>query len=344
MKLVFAADLHLRENIWVKYPDIFGDSFSAFRKLCEHCAHLSESEKTILVLGGDIFDSPFPSGTCEQAFKECIDILKEKKVAVYFILGNHDKEDTPRPELFGCYHLDTTPTAIFDDGEYITLCGIDYTRNREQLQETLSNLSGCNYLVLHSPFKHLLGFAGKWQLEKEDIPPQVERVLVGDIHVKNITDNIYSPGSLSVNGVREFTTDHGCFVIDTKTYATEYVPITTRIFMTKEWPLTEDDIPVGEPIKPVINIVYTTDKGCEVDSFIEAHKDVHFLKTARNIPGDTPDREVRISEKEEVLSHALEAYLQDDKDALLMAIDLLLADDTDTVLHKALKEHMDATD
>ena len=340
MKVIFAADIHLRETVWVKHPLIKGDSFDAFSQLCKYAVEYSKKDKTILILGGDIFDSIFPSGESEKAFLEGIKLL-EGKVQVLFIEGNHDKEATARPLLWGCTKLSETPTVI--DG--VSFVGINYTRNKEQLQETLSNIAACDFLILHSPFKHLLGFAGKWQLEYEDIPPQVGKVLVGDIHIHSTYKNIYSPGSLSVNGISEFETEHGFFVFDTTADTVEHVSITTRHFKTVYWPITTSDLPkVDKGPIPVINIVFTTDSTSEVDSFIESNKEYYFIKNARSIADTSFDVDSAIMQtKEEVLSSSVNKFLGSDPTALIIAVDMLLnKDKPEEVLAKAFKEYIDA--
>lgn len=342
MKIVFAADIHMRETIWVRHPAIKGDSFIAFKQLCEYAFRLSLKDPTIVILGGDIFDSTFPSGQCENAFKEAIECLRGK-VPVYFIEGNHDKEDVPRPLLWGCTQLTETPIEI----NGVSVCGINFTRNKEQLQTTLANLSPCDYLVLHSPFKHLLGFAGKWQLEYTDIPSYVGKVLVGDIHVKSVYKNIYSTGSLAVNGVSEFTTDHGFFVFDTVTNTEDYVPIKTRPFTTLYWPLERKDLATIDisGLTPVVQIIYTPADAGAVDAFIEDAQQIYFIKTIKassDVEFDV-DRPSMMS-REEVLASAVERYLGDDPRALCLAIDLLLGKDSaETILASTYKEYCGET-
>lgn len=341
MKVIFAADIHLREHIWVRHPNIAGDSFIAFDQLCSYAAQLSIKEKTILILGGDIFDSAFPSGKCEKAFVDSIKKL-QGRVQVLFIEGNHDKESVARPLLWGCTQLTEEPIII----EGISFVGINYTRNKEQLQETLANIAPCDFLILHSPFKHLLGFAGKWQLEFNDIPLHVGKVLVGDIHVKNITNNIYSPGSLAVNGVSEFTTDHGFFIIDTVDNSVDYVPIKTRNFTTLTWPIKHEDLAgiSGDPV-PVVQLIHTAKDTPEIDSFIESYPGIYFIKSIRTM-GDTDfdvDSTAMLS-KDDVLASSVENHLKDNPDALVLAIDLLLSkNNPEEILKKAYKEYINAT-
>lgn len=337
MKIAFAADLHLRENIWVKHPSIRYDTFMAFRTLCLRLRDLTrKGERVILILGGDIFDSPFPSGQCEKAFVDALSLCP--LVDVFFISGNHDLEKTARPSLWNCRQLTRVPEEV----EGVTICGLDYTRNKEKLQEELSNIPACDFLVLHSPFRHLLGFAGKWQLEKDDIPPQVGKVLVGDVHVHNITDNIYSPGSLCVNGISEFESEHGFYLFDTYKNSCEYIQVYTRPFKILHWP--DKDIPhtAHDDLQPVVDIIYPLDKAAEVDAFIESNMDVYFIKNAR-APGAISDGGTPIvsESKNDVLADSLERHLHEDPDALVLAADLLLTKDKPyDVIQKAFGEWM----
>lgn len=314
----------------------------AFKQLCEYAYKLSLTDHTVIILGGDTFDSTYPSGQCEKAFKEALNCLKGK-VQVYFIEGNHDKEDVPRPLLWGCTQLTESPIDIGG----VTVCGINFTRNKELLQTTLANLSPCDYLVLHSPFKHLLGFAGKWQLEYTDIPDYIGKVLVGDIHVRSVYKNIYSPGSLSVNGVSEFGAEHGFFVFDTVKNTEDYVPISTRPFATMNWPFTRADLSKIDitGALPVVNIVHTPNDTADVDALIEDTKQMYFLKSIRAVSDvefdvDSP----HMMSREEVLASSIEKYLGDDPKALCLAIDLLLGkDNPETILTSMYKEYCNET-
>lgn len=80
-----------------------------------------------------------------------------------------------------------------------TFYGIDYCPAKE-LHQQLKEVPECDYLVLHTGFQHLIGYDGAYSVSLEDIPERVKNVLVGDIHIRDVTKTrgglCISPGPL----------------------------------------------------------------------------------------------------------------------------------------------------
>lgn len=86
MKIIFTADTHFGsafrgENTSVRN----GELISAFRSMCRYA--LDGGAKAVL-MGGDIFDTPYPSHELQASF---ISVLKEFEVLKFIMIaGNHD--------------------------------------------------------------------------------------------------------------------------------------------------------------------------------------------------------------------------------------------------------------
>ncbi len=89
MKIVHAADLHLKPLIWKSRPEISGDAHYSMSQIVEYCRTNSAD---LLVLAGDIFDSPHPDCETVRFFIQCMSALQDV-TAVAYVMGNHDLVD-----------------------------------------------------------------------------------------------------------------------------------------------------------------------------------------------------------------------------------------------------------
>jgi len=217
MLIATAADLHLSPFIWTSHRAIVGDAYYALGLITRELLNLREQhpdETIVFVIPGDIFDSTTPDPYTEKIFKDNINVLRLQKIHVLTIQGNHEYHaKTARATLFDTVPLSDTPLII--DG--VKFCGIDFTASTEELHEKVSVIPECDYLAMHTSFRHLLGFEDKWQIEKDDIPGHIKNVLVGDIHKQSRVTNeegvhIVSPGSTHPRDVAEINGGHGVYV------------------------------------------------------------------------------------------------------------------------------------
>ncbi len=202
------ADLHLCKNIWTHRKDIAGDSVQAFRDIAESiiekissCNHPLKRGKADLILAGDIFDKKTIDGFTLRHYDETIWLLKNAGVQVYFIQGNHDKNEIPLPNAAmneNVHHLGGLPTSNIDGKRIL---GLDWAPRAELIELMNSYTEDIDLLVLHTAFEHLLSFEGAYSLSIDDIPANFKNVFVGDIHITNISDlpnrgYIVSPGAI----------------------------------------------------------------------------------------------------------------------------------------------------
>jgi DNA repair exonuclease SbcCD nuclease subunit len=235
MKIIFMADLHLTPYIWTSMKQVEGDAYRAFLWAVRKIE--ADYKNSTVLFGGDIFSEKTPDSYTEYILQEGCRSLLDAGCRLYGVEGNHDfAPKIPRFELFGITPLDTE-TAVTAGSR--TIAGIPYTASSVELRTRLNEAPPCDYLVMHAPFRHLLGFDGAWAVQMEDIPAHVRNVLVGDIHVKDVRENkngtrVFSPGATHPRKSGEFKSDHGFFVIDSEKGDYEYISIPGRQFFEYE--------------------------------------------------------------------------------------------------------------
>lgn len=338
MNIYGAADLHLKSNIWKSRDDITGDAYAAFAALVKL---VMGDPGSALLLAGDVFDSTSPEGVDEYVFSIGMQKLLSAGHRVYGIPGNHDGEQYYRPLLFGLQEVSDNPVDI---GGGIMVAGIPYMRSVEKLSEALANAPVCDILLMHAGFRHLLGFDEACQCESRDIPEHVDMVLNGHVHVHDVTGKVYSPGSLSVNSVTEFTAGHGVFRINTDTRQTDWIPIAVRHYIAVNW--TEGDtVKIPEAIRkrlPVINLIYTNAQAAEVAAFKERNKEravfLDNVQTLETIGGQDTVASCESIDVERVVHDSVSRRLGEDQEASHIALELTRTDEPAEWLERYLHE------
>lgn len=339
MIVFFAADLHLRSAIWEGRGAGAGDHYLAWKLLVDV---VKDHPGSVLLLGGDVFNTPSPSGLDQYAFARGMSSLARAGNKVYGISGNHDEEDYYRPLLHGMIEL--TPRPVDIGG--VTVAGLSWIRSSDKLVQELSTVPPVDILVTHIAFQHLIGFEGAPQCTQADVPEHVGMIFNGHIHVKNINGRVYSPGSLAVNNVTEFGTDHGVFKYDTDTRKCWYIQIRTRNFATLAWEDGQEppEIPpaLGANL-PVINLIYTPGQAPEVDTFKEANEGkALFLDNVQNIETlarlGSPATPAAM-DLDAVIRQGISNRLEGHPDALGLAMDLASNEDPANCLERYINEH-----
>jgi hypothetical protein len=180
--LYFAADLHLIRYIWREKRELDGDGYAALQEMVRKILADNTSKKA-LVLAGDIFEQNRLDGTTLEVFTEALDRLTDGGVQVLFIQGNHDRNASPHALVQGAEWL-AEKLCIVDGHK---LYGMDWCP-REELHEKLAKVPACDILVLHAQFEHLINYGGAADISLDDIPAQVKSVVVGDIHIPDLTE------------------------------------------------------------------------------------------------------------------------------------------------------------
>jgi hypothetical protein len=210
-KIAFIADLHIKPYIWAHRSPVTGDAAYALEQI-RHIL-LEEQVGDVFYLG-DLSDSPEIDGETGRLLRELTDALHKAGARQYAIQGNHDRGGTPICRMFGIEHI---------NGRTMECCGLkiygqDYMHT-EAARQALAGVPPCDLLLMHTAFRHLLGFDGKWQFMAEDVPDHVGTVIAGDIHkharyrlprsAAGTSREIISPGSIYPVKADEAGLDHG---------------------------------------------------------------------------------------------------------------------------------------
>lgn len=210
--VIFAADNHLAPRTWTNRWSIAGDAYYSLKQLGDR---VLQSKCAGVVLGGDTTDANLKDDETLHHLSVFCQRLAQAGIPIWYVCGQHDRGSNGHTALdtYGARRLDGEVAVL--DG--VTFRGLSHG-TRAELLAALPNVPPADFLVLHCAFKHLLGFAGAWQLEAEEIPPHFTRVLVGDIHKHDVSRfrdslTVYSPGSAYATSVDEIEEVHGWFEI-----------------------------------------------------------------------------------------------------------------------------------
>lgn len=187
--LAFMGDLHIRYRVWQSQHTLVKDTYRALDSLAQKLvkqAAAQSVDRRILILAGDVFDKTESDPLSLDAYFGFTGHLADRGFEIFAITGNHDKplEYASLCMLDGITQdLGKEPLELPEMG--LTIRGLPYAPGPE-IKDSLNGVHE-NAVVLHQAFKHLLGFEGAYDLTLEDIPEHIRLVLVGDIHVKDMT-------------------------------------------------------------------------------------------------------------------------------------------------------------
>ena len=251
MLISHISDIHLgysQFNLQEREEDIYEIFEEAIDKsIGEHAE--------IIILAGDIFHTPRPSGASIIKLANQLKKLKERSIPVYFILGEHDinrMQDVPVPYVFHNLRLATRlkENQPIRHGN-VTIFGFDKERKTnigsllQQLKITeklVKQQKGVdlgknnkNILVLHQGLADFNRFAG--ELNSTDLPKGIDYYAMGHYHDHiekrfDYLDGLISyPGSIDLSpseGIKEV--DKGFFLTDlsAKEVTTNWVKLEKR--------------------------------------------------------------------------------------------------------------------
>jgi DNA repair exonuclease SbcCD nuclease subunit len=240
MKLPFLAcmaDNHLGHALRNNDPLFAGLAEHAFLSNCEQLVERAQgvSGRSVLLLAGDISEFPHVGGRALVALRKGLDMLAAANVSVYYIEGNHDRQRPGSPPLLKSFPtiqlLESVTEHRWENTllRPLRLCGFG-SQPGELLKEKLHELenkfsqSPVDIVLLHQPFKHLLGFADAYDMELEDLPAGPCYV-VGDIHTTDIRQIsggglFISPGATVPRTIAESNQGrgHGYVLLNTEAY------------------------------------------------------------------------------------------------------------------------------
>ena len=226
MLISHISDIHLgysQFNLQEREEDIY--------EVFEEVIDKSISEHAdVVILAGDIFHTPRPSGSSIIKLANELKRLKEKSIPVFFVLGEHDinrLQDVPVPYVFHNLRLATRlkENQPLQYGN-ITIFGFDKER-KSNIQNLLEQFkitqelakrqkkdagvpNNKNILVLHQGLTDFNKFAG--ELNSADLPKAFDYYAMGHYHDHiekkfDFLDGLISyPGSLDLTpseGIKE---------------------------------------------------------------------------------------------------------------------------------------------
>lgn len=214
MKFLHTADWHLgyrQYGMAVREAD--------FIRPLDEIAGIAEREKVdVVVVAGDMFDSPRPPAGAVQAAREFGRRMAAAKIPVLSIDGNHDLAGGKWARLCGFIPLpqDTADGTPMVNVNGTWFAGVDFCRT-QQLVERLKSLKerGCDLhggvLVLHMEIAELTAYSTALSLR--DLEPLLDALNVGYValgHIHNAVSTateagrVYRyPGSTEMNDISE---------------------------------------------------------------------------------------------------------------------------------------------
>jgi exonuclease SbcD len=173
-----------------------------------------------IILAGDIFHVPNPSGKAILVLANALKRLKKNNIDSFFILGDHDISrirSTPVPFVyhnldFSKYIGDGNPIVYKD----IFITGFDKRRKTEieTFEEDFSRVDvqakkhhGHKILVLHQGITEINKFAG--ELNSVDLPKNFTYYAMGHLHEQELKQYSHLGGPLAYPGSIELTSSEG---------------------------------------------------------------------------------------------------------------------------------------
>jgi len=244
-KIAIVSDVHLgtrQYGLRERYED--------FLKAFEEFGKSIPIGVDVVVIGGDLFDSPRPDAKSVLIAQQVVGEIQGRGIHVYGIDGNHDLSDGGWLSVIGANVLDDTP--VLRDG--VSIAGINYLSGRDlvdKLQKMVDYGIKTDVLVMHFALAEMNG-GGSADTGVQELSPLLDKlgvkaVLMGHVHIPDVrTWNgvLYvNPGSTEMKSYNE-PRDKFFMVVDTdnlKPEAVEKVLIPTRKVVDVELN-SEDDV------------------------------------------------------------------------------------------------------
>lgn len=185
-RTLYASDLHLRNYIWSRRPEISGDAYWGLEQIVR-LAVLHRVDQ--VVLAGDIFDSHRPSAEDVQRFSHAVAELNDHGISVLTLEGQHDRDSRylgeARQSIYTWAKICGAASAdrqVFDMGGFACY-GLSYRNADELFAELAAIPTHVDTLVCHQPWKELMPPQARYVGELvQDVPGHIFTVFTGDRH------------------------------------------------------------------------------------------------------------------------------------------------------------------
>jgi len=193
------------------------DVYSAFNQAIDTSIN---DHVDFVILAGDIFHMPTPSGKAILVLANALKRLKQNNIDSFFILGDHDisrMRATPIPFVyhnleFSKYIGNGKPFQYKD----VMILGYDKRRKNEihtfeqdfaKADAEAKNHTGHKILVLHQGITEINKFAG--ELNSTDLPKNFTYYAMGHLHERELKKFSHLGGPLAYPGSIELTSSEG---------------------------------------------------------------------------------------------------------------------------------------
>ncbi|MDE1813753.1 MAG: exonuclease SbcCD subunit D [Thaumarchaeota archaeon] len=173
-----------------------------------------------IILAGDIFHVPNPSGKAIVVLANALKRLKKNNIESFFILGDHDISRIRATPVPWVYHnlefskyIGNGKPVIYKD---VLIAGFDKRRKTEieSFEDDFSKIDadakkhqGHKILVLHQGITEINKFAG--ELNSTDLPRNFTYYAMGHLHEQEIRQFSHLGGPLAYPGSIELTSSEG---------------------------------------------------------------------------------------------------------------------------------------
>lgn len=173
-----------------------------------------------IILAGDIFHVPNPSGKAIVVLANALKRLKKNNIESFFILGDHDISRIRATPVPWVYHnlefskyIGNGKPVIYKD---VLIAGFDKRRKAEiesfeddfsQIDADVKKHQGHKILVLHQGITEINKFAG--ELNSTDLPRNFTYYAMGHLHEQEIRQFPHLGGPLAYPGSIELTSSEG---------------------------------------------------------------------------------------------------------------------------------------
>lgn len=295
--IVFAADLHLADNVWASMPEVCGDSYRSLEQIVQ-CA--IDNKASWFIIGGDLYDTKTPPPTAVEVFTRAVLRLQAAGVKVGYIQGQHERNDEqPWASVY--------PYAVrLSDGNVHELePGVIVTGHDQAPPEVLKAWcqqipKEANLVLVHQLARGTVPeIEGRqtWDFDPAWIPEHVRLVLMGDFHepwqttithpnTQRVTEFIYS-GSTCMQSVSEPPAKSFLIVgFKNGAFSLQRAPLNTRPFrgfaVLTPNPNDEDIASMIDDVKQMeagsLVLVRFDPRAENIEQiFTEAHRRLHFM-------------------------------------------------------------------
>lgn len=216
MKFAHISDTHLGQTQY-REQEREDDMYYALKEAVDI---VISDHVDFVILSGDLFHNPSPSGRAIVVFAKILKQLKNSDIKTYFVLGEHDISRVVETPVAHVYDRLGVATHIGDGKpikhKQVLLCGFDKMRKDEILEHkkrfaeadaVARRHDGHKILVMHQGITEINKFAG--EITVGDMPKTFSYYAMGHLHDRHEKRFNELGGLLAYPGSTEITNSEG---------------------------------------------------------------------------------------------------------------------------------------